>query len=326
MAEKLAIAARMPSMDWLLDCDPAIRWQVLRDLLHAPAEVIAAERARVATEGWGAKLLALQDEDGQWAGGACFPAQSFNWRAEQGQPWTSTLPALQLLCNFGIDPSSQRLRRAVALVRENCRWEHAGQPFFSGEVEPCINGRTVSLGVYFGQNMDALVARLVGEQLQDGGWNCEAENGSVRSSFHTTINVLEGLLAHERAAGGTPESVAARRRGEQYLLERRLFRRKSTGEVVNSAWLQFSFPVRWYYDVLRGLDYFRSAGGAPDSRIGEAIALLRSKQQPDGTWLLENTHPGRVHFAIEEGDGRPSRWNTLRALRVLSWYEQSAPG
>jgi hypothetical protein len=315
----------MTVLNWLLDSDPAIRWQVLRDLVHAPPEVVAAERARVATEGWGARLLALQGEDGQWAGGACFPALSFNWRADnQGQPWTSTLPTLELLHYFGIDPSSDRVRQAVALVRDHCRWEHAGQPFFSGEVEPCINGRTVTLGTYFDQVVDGIVARLLGEQLEDGGWNCEAENGSVRSSFATTINVLEGLLAHERATGGSAESIAARRRGEEYLLERNLFRRKSTGEVVNQAWLQFSFPIRWHYDVLRALDYFRSVGDLPDFRMDEAINLLRSKQQRDGTWLLENTHPGKVHFALEDGDNRPSRWNTLRAMRVLSWYEQSA--
>jgi hypothetical protein len=251
---------------------------VLRDLVHAPTEVVAAERARVATEGWGATLLALQGEDGLWAGGACFPARSFNQSDENaGQPWTSTLPTFQLLHDFGIDPRSDRVRRAVAIVRDHCRWEHAGQPFFSGEVEPCINGRTVTLGVYFDQDVDGIVARLLDEQLDDGGWNCEAENGSVRSSFDTTINVLEGLLAHERAAGGSAESAAARRRGEEYLLKRKLFRRKSTAEVVNLAWLQFSFPPRWRYDVLRALDYFRAAGDAPDSRIGEAVDLLRSK-------------------------------------------------
>ena len=315
---------RMAVIDWLLDSDPAIRWQVLRDLEHAPAEIVAAERARVGTEGWGARLLALQGDDGQWAGGACFPERSIYQSVKsEGQPWISTLPTLQLLQEFGIDPRADRVRRAVAMVRQGCRWEHAGQPFFSGEVEPCINGRVVMLGAYFDQDVDGVVARLLGEQLEDGGWNCEAENGSVRSSFATTINVLEGLLTHERETGGSAESIAARRRGEEYLLERKLFRRKSTGEVVDPAWLQFSFPVHWHYDVLRALDYFRSVGDAPDSRMDEAIDLLRSKRQPDGTWLLENTHPGRVHFALEDGDGRPSRWNTLRALRVLSWYEPS---
>jgi hypothetical protein len=311
----------MNVVDRLLDSDPAIRWQVLRDLVHAPAEIVAAERAGVATEGWGAKLLALQGEDGQWAGGACFPAEGWRRAENPGQPWISTLPTLQLLCDFGVDPRAERVRQAVARVRDNCRWEHAGQPFFSGEVEPCINGRAVTLGTYFDQDVGGVVARLLGEQLEDGGWNCEAENGSVRSSFATTINVLEGLLAHERATGGSAESIAARRRGEEYLLERKLMRRKSTGEVVNPAWLQFSFPTRWHYDALRALEYFRSVGDVPDPRMEEAIELLRSKRQPDGTWLLENTHPGKVHFALEDGDGRPSRWNTLRALRVLSWYD-----
>jgi len=198
----------------------------------------------------------------------------------------------------------------------------AGQPFFSGEVEPCINGMTVVLGAYYGQNVDTIVARLVDEQLEDGGWNCEAENGSVRSSFHTTIRVLEGLLEYERAAGGSADSSAARRRAQEYLLERRLMRRKSTGEIVDPAWLQFSFPTRWYYDVLRGLEYFRAVGVPPDPRMDEALSLVRSKRQPDGTWLLENTHPGVVHFALEDGDGRPSRWNTLRAMRVLRWAGQ----
>ena len=320
----MSSAKSVTVIELLLDSDPAIRWQVMRDLPGASRKQVAAERAGVAREGWGARLLGLQDEDGQWAGGACFPSPSiYQSVKDQGQPWISTLPTLQLLYDFGVDPSSDRVRRAVALVRDNCRWEHAGQPFFSGEVEPCINGRTVALGTYFGQDVDGIVARLIGEQLEDGGWNCEAERGSVRSSFASTINVLEGLLVYERATGGFPESIAARRRGEEYLLQRKLFRRKSTGEVVNPAWLQFSFPTRWHYDVLRALEYFRSTGDVPDSRMDEAMDLLRSKRQPNGTWLLENTHPGKVHFALEDGDGRPSRWNTLRALRVLRWYEQA---
>jgi hypothetical protein len=314
----------LSALDWLLDSAPAIRWQALRDLAAAPAEVVAAERARVATEGWGARLLALQGEDGQWERGALFPARWFETDRSQrppGQPWTATAYSLVALHDFGIDPHDDKVRRAVAQVRENCRWEHAGQPFFSGEVEPCINGMVVALGTYFGQDVDGVVARLLAEQLEDGGWNCEVENGSVRSSFNTTIRVLEGLQAHERATGGSAESIAARHRGEEYLLERKLFRRRSTGDVVDPAWLQFSFPTRWHYDVLRGLEHFRTAGDPPDPRLDEAIDLLRSKQQSDGRWLLENTHPGAVHFALEDGDGRPSGWNTLRALRVLRWYE-----
>jgi hypothetical protein len=307
-------------LDWLLDSDPAVRWQVLRDLADAPDDVVAAERARVATEGWGARLLAHRDDDGQWAGGACFPASGWD-RSVPGQPWTSTLHTLELLTQLGLDPASPQAVEAVGLVRENCRWEHAGQRFFDGEVEACINGRTVAIGGYLGEDVGGIVERLLGEQLDDGGWNCEREFGSVRSSFHSTICVLEGLLAYERAAGGSAEVAAARRRGEEYLLERGLFRRLSTGEVVDPAWLRFSFPPRWHYDVLRGLDHFRAAGGDPDPRLAEAVELVRSRQRPDGTWLLENTHPGAVHVDLEDGDGRPSRWNTLRALRVLRWSQ-----
>ena len=311
----------MTVQDWLLDSDPALLWQVLRDLCDAPPEAVAAERARVATEGWGARLLALRGDDGQWAGGACFPAD-FRGDFSQGQPWTATFPTLGLLRDFGVDPDAQPVRETVALVAENCRWEHAGQRFFDGEVEPCINGRTVAVGAYFGVDVDGVVARLLTEQLPDGGWNCEAEFGSVRSSFATTLCVLEGLLEHERATGASAAAVAARRRGEEYLLERRLFRRLSTGAVVQEDWLRLSFPTWWHYDVLRALDYFRATGDAPDPRLAEAVALLRSKQQPDGSWLLENTHPGAVHVRMEDGDGRPSRWNTLRALRVLDWHER----
>jgi hypothetical protein len=315
----------MTVLEWLLDSDPSIRWQVLRDLVGAPPEEVAAERDRVATEGWGARLLALQGEDGNWAGGAYFPTVIENYREDEGQPWTATTYSLLLLRALGLDPEGVVARRAVAAVRDHSRWEEGDQPYFEGEVEPCINGMAGALGSYFGEDVDGVVTRLLGEQLDDGGWNCEAVNGSVRGSFPTTINVLEGLLEHERTGGGTPESAAVRRRGEEYLLERGLFRRKSTGEVIDPAWLEFSFPTQWHYDMLRGLEYFRAVGSPPDDRLADAIAVLRSKQRPDGTWLLENTIPGRVHFTMEGPDGSRSRWNTLRALRVLNWYEQATP-
>lgn len=310
----------MTVLDWLLDADPALRWQVLRDLTDASPAEVAEERARVAVEGWGARLLAARDQDGQWAGGACFPGDfrgDFQGDFSSGQPWTSTLPTLTLLRELGVDPSAEPVREAVRLVAANCRWEYQGRAFFAGEVEPCINGRTVAIGAYFGVDVSGILARLIGEQLADGGWNCAAENGSVRSSFHSTICVLEGLLAHEP----TPESVAARNRGEEYLLARGLFRRLSTGEVVDPAWLKFAFPTWWHYDVLRALDYFRATGADPDPRIADAVELVRSTQLPDGTWPLDHVHRGAVHFALDEGVDRPSRWNTLRALRVLAWYD-----
>ena len=315
-------------MDWLLEGDPAIRWQVLDDLVHAPAEEVARERARVATEGWGARLLGLRDPDGQWAGGACFPRQVVeDWQAgiepdfSVSQPWTSTLPSLVLLRDLGLDPASPAARETIALVAQNCRWEHDGQAFFDGEVEPCINGRTLTVGAYFGADVDGLATSLLGDQLDDGGWNCWADQGATVSSFHSTICVLEGLLEYERA-GGAVAVGEARRRGEEYLLERQLSRRRSSGEVAADSWLQFSWPPRWHYDVLRALDYFRRAHDVPDDRLAEAVRLVRDKRQPDGTWLLENTHPGETHFALEDGDGRPSRWNTLRALRVLDWHDR----
>ncbi len=308
--------------DWLLDpdgSDPSIRWQVMSDLLGLPQSEWATERARVETNGWGARLLALEDADGLWDGGACFPGSYTG--GEPGQPWTATMHTLQTLQLLGLDPASPSARRAIALVAENGRWEHDGQRYFDGEVEPCINGRTISTGSYFGVDVTGIVERILGERLEDGGWNCEVENGSVRSSFDTTVNVLDGLLDFEQATGGSAEVSDARRRGEEYLLERGLFRRKTTGQVADPAYLEFAFPYYWRYDVLRALDYFRRAETDPDPRMEEALEVVRSKRQSDGRWLLDRIHPGRVHFDLEGGVGTPSRWNTLRALRVLDWWE-----
>jgi hypothetical protein len=228
---------------------------------------------------------------------------------------------LQTLQIFGLDPASEAASRAIALVAEHGRWEHAGQRYFDGEVEPCISGRTIEAGAYLGVDVAPIVERILGERLADGGWNCEVENGSVPSSFDTTVDVLDGLLEFERATGGSTAVREARRGGEEYLLECGLFRRRSTGEVTASAYLDFAFPYYWHYDVLRALDYFRQARAEPDPRMAAAVEVVRSKHQPDGRWLLDRIHPGRVHFAIEGDVGQPSRWNTLRALRVLDWWK-----
>jgi hypothetical protein len=306
-------------LDWLLDSDPAIRWQVLRDLTGAPADEVAAERSRVEHEGWGAALLAARDPDGQWLGGACFPGRGDPPEGDE-QPWTASMPTMLELHAFGLDPTSEAAREMTALVAANCRWEYDGSRFFDGEVEECINGHTVTLGAYFGADVDGIVDRLLAGQLGDGGWNCEAERGATVSSFNSTICVLEGLLEHERAGHGSAETLAARRAGEEYLLERSLFRSKRTGRVPDDAWLELSFPTRWHYDVLRGLEHFHRADRR-DPRLEEAVELVRSKRQEDGTWLLEDTHPGAAHLRYDDGDGRPSRWNTLRALRVLDWWD-----
>jgi hypothetical protein len=311
---------------WLLDSDPSIRWQVMRDLLDVPASEWMAERAKVETEGWGAKLLSCQDEDGQWAGGAFIPAgfDAREW-SERGQPWTATHFSLSQLREFGLDPSSDRAKRTAELIGANARWEHERQPYWEGEVDECINGRTVADGAYFGVDVSSIVDRLVGVRLDDGGWNCERANGSVRSSFSSTINVLEGLLEYERVTGGTPQSREARRSGEEFLLKRNLFRRLSTGEPADERFLRFLHPNRSRYDVLRALDYFRLSamltGADPDPRLSEAIDHVRSRRLEDGTWPLDWSLRGRVWFELGEDPGKPSRWVTLRAMRVLKCWD-----
>jgi len=311
-----------PVMRWLLDSDPAIRWQVMRDLMGSPGEEVAAERARVATEGAGAAVLRLQAADGRWGGAA--------WN----RGWNSTMHVLMLLRDMGLDPASDQARRAIGLVRDRVTWKGCGprecadHAFFEGEVETCINAQVAAVGAYFGQDVRGLIDRLLIEQLRDGGWNCDAVRGSTRSSFNTTICVLEALLAYERAFGGSQETIDARHRGKEYLLERRLFRRKSTGEIIErdrksgSAWTRFAFPTWWHYDVLRGLEYLRSGGAAYDGRMAEAIDMVASKRGPDKLWPLETRHPGAMPVETDQGEGHASRWNTLRALRVLNWFQR----
>ena len=237
--------------------------------------------------------------------------------------WWSNLYTLVFLRDLGLDPTSPRARTAIDRVRDKITWGpgFGDSPFFEGEVEPCINGGILALGAYFGRPTESLVRRLLGDQLDDGGWNCEAPK-STRSSFHTTICVLEGLLEYERAAGSAPEIAAARRRGEEYLLKRALFRRRTTGEVANPAFLELSFPPRYHYDVLRALDYFRKADAQPDPRIRDAMHFIKGRRQADGRWLLDRAYDEALALPVGETVGEPSRWNTLRALRVLRWYER----
>jgi len=296
------------TIDWLLDSDPAIRWQALRDLTEGSPAAVAAERARVAHDGIGAEILARQGADGAW-------------HRPDAHDWLPTLFTMLLLRATGVDPADPVVASAVSRLQAGFRWHESfgAKPFFGGEVEPCINGGTLALGAYFGHPAAELARLLVGEQLDDGGWNCDAPK-SHRSSFHTTICVLEGLLEYERAAGPTPEITAARRRGEEYLLMRDLFRRRSTGEIANPGFMQLAFPPRYRYDVLRALDYFRLARASPDPRMQAAVEFIQSRRQPDGRWLLDAGSEEALAVQSSETVGAPSRWNTLRALRVLRWF------
>ena len=293
---------------WLMDGDPAIRWQALRDLTEAPPRAVDAERSRVATEGWGKALLDRQLPNGAWA--------AFD------DGWMTSMDALTLLREMGLDSNSSRAQNAIARVRDNMRWEALdNRPYFEGETEACINGAILAFGSYFGERCDAIVDRLLSEQLADGGWNCESPP-SVRSSFNSTIRVLEGLNEYERRWGHTATVAKARLRGQEYLLDRRMFKRLSDGAVIDQHWTRFAYPTTWHYDILRGLDYLRNAGAEPDERAREAIEIVQARRHQNGRWPMNRVHADRIGFSIEPETGRASRWNTLRATRVLDWYFQ----
>ena len=314
------LGIRPAHLKWLLDSDPSIRWQTMRDLTGEAPNAIAAERSRVATEGWGAQLLALQSPAGNWGG------SPRGWREElpeEDRVLLITLYTLVVLKDLGLDPASKEARRMIDRVDERVVFRRLNnRPFLHGETEPCINGRILAIGAYFKEPNDALANQLLGEQLEDGGWNCEAPK-SRRSSFHTTICVLEGLLDYERAGRKSAAVTNARKRAENYLLERGMLRSLRTGEVINKRWLRFSFPTFWHYDVLRGLDYLRNAGIEADSRVSDAIETVMERRHQNGRWPLNLVHPDYIPLEMEAGAGKASRWNTLRALRVLRWYDNS---
>ncbi|MBE7702129.1 squalene cyclase [Oerskovia sp. Sa1BUA8] len=316
-------------VSWLLDSDPALRWRVERDLVRAPDDVWQETRSRVATEGFGAQLLALQDPDGQWAGGAFFPAgfdmEDTGTDDHPGQPWTATTWSLNALREWGLDPAVLRERRTAELLAQNSRWEYDDLPFWGGEVDCCINAWTLANGAWLGVDVAPLLDAMLAVRMADGGWNCEWVEGSVRSSFHSTLNTLKGLLAHEAATGGTDAARDARRSGKEYLLRRGLFRRESTGEPV-AHWVgYFTYPYRAYYSVLNAATYLREAslsdGTPPDPRAADAIEMIRAARQPDGTWLQSPRHPGAVWFEVDAAAGEPSKWLTLDATLVLDWWD-----
>ena len=315
------------ALAWLLDADVALRWQIERDLVGAPQEVWGATRARIATDGFGARLLALQDPDGQWAGGSFFP-RDFDFHGPEaaegaGQPWTATTWTLNTLRDWGLDATA--LTGTADLLAANSRWDYNNLPYWGGEVDCCINAYTLANGVWLGADVAGIAQWFLDHRMADGGWNCEWVEGSTRSSFHSTLNSLKGLLYYEAATGGCDELRAARRSGEQYLLQRRLLRTLSTGELVGPWATRFAYPCRWIYSVLNAAEYFRAAalrdGIAPDSRLADAIEVIHAARRPEGTWLQEHRHRGRVWFEIDVPPGEPSKWLTFYGTRVLSWWD-----
>lgn len=301
---------------WLLEGDPSIRWQVQRDLLGRAERTWKQERAKVATRGWGADLLGRQDPDGGWSNAVYSPK------------WTSTHYTLLQLVRLGLPPGNRAGRRGVHRLLDAGRYQDGGINLAKTVPQPddCVNGMVLLMASYFGvtgPTTDGIAAWLAAQVMDDGGFNCERWRGARHSSFHTTISALEGFeayLATEPPAKVARAVRAGVKSGREFLLLHELYKSHRTGEVVDRAFTQISFPPRWHYDILRALDYFAAAGTKRDKRLSDAIEQLQRKRRPTGRWPLQNHHPGREHFRMESGH-EPSRWNTLRAIRVLQWWE-----
>jgi hypothetical protein len=314
---------------WLLDSDPALRWQVERDLAGASESQWDATRRSMVADGMAARLLALQDADGRWDGGAFFPGGAAWFQAQQEdapQPWTATTWTLNLLRDWGLPADA--LAGTAQLLAANARWEYDDLPFWGGEVDVCINAFTLASGAWLRADVSGLAAWFPEHRMADGGWNCEWVEGSVRSSFHSTLNALRGILYYERAVGATPELTEARHGGEEYLLTRRLLYRESTGEPVGEWTDEFSYPMRWKCSALKALDYFRDAalfdGTEPDPRLEDAVATVRAARTGSGTWLQGRLDKGKVWFDVDVPEGEPSKWLTFFATRALNWWDEAA--
>ncbi len=315
------------NIEWMLDSDPALKWQVERDILGLPEIDWQKTRALTSSEGFAAKLLALQDEDGQWAGGAYFPTRE-DARAlpyvegEKGQPYIATTWTLNSLREWGVDASM--LGDTADRLDAGCKWEYDDLPYWGGEVDCCINSFTVSNGAWLGRDMSTLVDWFVEHQLEDGGWNCDWIEGDLRSSFHSTLNALVGLLDYEVRTGKDDKVSDARKRAEEYLLQRRLMFRLSTGEPVGPWLRDLAYPFRWNYSIIRALNYFVSAskfsGDAPDPRLADAMNLLASWANENGRWVTNDRIPGQVWFDVDSPVGEESKWLTFYALRALNWW------
>jgi hypothetical protein len=304
---------------WLLQGDPAIRWQTLRDLVGASADSVTRERQKVSREGWGARLLAIQDPAGTWAGGRSADGGLYSPK------WISTTYTMLLLRDFGLPSANRKAKKACRILLTKGLQRDGGINYgWRGQSETCITGMILSILSCFeldDARLDRVAEHLLEQQMSDGGWNCKRPRGATHSSVHTTLSALEGLDRYERHRGRKKKAVReAQHRGREFLLVHRLFRSHRTGKVIKPVFLRFAFPPRWHYDLLRALDYFQGVRAPRDPRLAEAIGIVRKSRLPDGRWPLQHSYSGKTYFQLERL-GAPSRWNTLRALRVLKWWE-----
>src|SRR5437773_6370906 len=309
-------------IQWLLDGDPAIRWQALRDLVGTAERTVEHERRKVARDGWGARLLARQDPEGTWAGGLSSDGGLYSPK------WISTTYTMLLLRDFGLAANNAQAQKACVLLLDRGLRRDGGINYGiwakrTERSETCVTGMILSILSYFqveDPRLDTIAGHLLEQQMPDGGWNCRRPAGATHASVHTTISVLEGLRHYELHRGRQMKAVrGAQLRGREFLLVHGLFRSHRTGEIIKPVFIRFSFPPRWHYDILRALDYFQAVDAPRDPRLADAIDIVQRSQRADGRWSLQHSHRGKTYFELERL-GAPSRWNTLRALRVLKWW------
>ncbi len=299
-------------LKWLLEGDISIQYQVQRDLLGSDQKRL---RSRIAKEGWGCEFLSRRLENGHWG-------KSFY------QPkWTSTHYTLLDLKNLGISPAVPEIRQTISMILKEEKGKDGGMnpsPTI-GQSDVCINGMALTYASYFGakeSDLRSIVDFVLSQHMKDGGFNCRLNrSGATHSSMHTTICTLEGFQEYIRNKYKyrVSEIQAAEAEAREFLLQHKLFRSHRTGKVIDDKMLMLSYPPRWHYDILRTLDYFQAAGVGYDPRMQEALDVVMIKRLEDGTWPVQARHAGQTHFHMEKV-GKPSRWNTLRALRVLNHF------
>lgn len=297
---------------WLIEGDVSIQYQVHRDLLGINKPAL---QHKIESEGWGLQFLNARKPNGHWGLGFYQPK------------WTSTHYTLLDLKNLNISPNNKLIKETLQLIFEKEKAKDGGiKPIGTTQTsDVCINGMVLNYACYFNTEENlvrSVVDALLAQKMEDGGFNCQSNRkGATHSSLHTTLSVLEGILEYERN-GYTyrlDELRKAKLESQEFILIHHLFRSDKTGNIIHPNFLKLYYPCRWYYDILKAMAYFQSANARYDQRMDDAMDLIISKRTKDGSWKLAAAHPGQTHMAMEQA-GKPSRWNTLRALRILKHF------